>query len=343
MKLFSEVVVLFAIVACGGAGGMVEPRTAPSSTLVTQDGEVATETLKLPTSVPDMTVTPVATEALTVTPSPTPGVFAISPEATSVPIPPILFRLMPDEVEPGAEIELEGTGGHIELRTADGSRIGFIESAKSFPVFLDGQPIGSIVCFVATCKGPVTIPQDTLPGSYQISMEGGSSLDLTVLEGPQATGEAGPLVLAPRGFSDGGPIPIRYTCDGEDISPSLAWSGVPPGTESQVVVIDDPDAPGGTWDHWVVFNIPADVRELKAHKLNKPQLPNGGVHGKNSWGDSEYGGPCPPHGTTHTYRIFLYAVDVNLDLEAGASKEDVMEAIQGHIVEESLVTGTFGR
>ncbi len=267
----------------------------------------------------------------------------ISPEATSVPIPPSLFRLSPTEVAPGAEIELEGTGGHIELRTADGSRIGFIESAKSFPVFLDGQPIGSVICFVATCRGTVTIPEETPPGSHQISVEGGSSLALTVLESPQVSGEPGPLVLAASAFSDGEQIPLRYSCDGEDISPSLAWSGVPEGTETLVVIMDDPDAPGGTWDHWVVFNIPAEVKGLEEAQPDTPQLPSGGVHGKNSWGDKAYGGPCPPRGPAHNYRFFLYAVDVTLELEVGASKKDVLAEIEGHIVGENLLTGTYAR
>lgn len=322
-------VALLVTAACGGSEATLSPATEPS-----------------PTAVLEATVTPVATVALDATvavPSPTPGVFAISPEATSVPIPPSLLRIKPSEVAPGAEIEIEGTGGHIELRTADGSRIGFIESAKSFPVFLDGEALGSVMCFLATCKGTVTVPKDTPPGSLQISVEGGSSLSLTVLEGEQAEGEAGPLILAARGFLDGEPIPLRYSCDGEDISPSLTWTGVPPGIETQVVIIDDPEAPGGIWDHWVVFNIPADVRELKAHQLDKPQLPNGGVQGRNSWGDAEYGGPCPPSGPAHNYRFFLYAVDVTLELEAGASKDDVLEAIDAHIVGESLLHGTYER
>ena len=276
-------------------------------------------------------------------PSPTPGVFVISPEATQVPIPPSLLRLKSTEVAPGDEIEIEGSGGHVELKIADGSVIGYIERATDFPVFLGGQPIGSINCFVNTCRGTATVPKETLPGSHQISVEGGSSLTLAVIEGSQVSGESGPLILAASAFSEGEPIPSRYSCDGEDISPSLAWSGVPPGTETLAVIMDDPDAPRGTWDHWVVFNIPAEVRGLEEAQPKAGQLSGGGLQGKNSWGSKEYGGPCPPKGPAHTYRFFLYAVDITLELPAGASKKDVLAAIDGHIVGESLLTGTFGR
>ena len=329
MRLLFGMIVLVAIAACGGGEANLAPATAPS-----------------PTAIPPSTVTPVATEASSATaaaPSPTPGSFAISPEATQVPIPPSLLRLNPTEAAPGDEIEIEAFGGHVELRTADGSRIGFIETATDFQVFLGGQPIGSINCFVNTCRGTVTVPQDTRPGSHQILVEGGSSLTLTVIEGSQTTDETRPLALVATAFSDGEPIPLRYSCEGEDISPSLAWSGVPPGTETLAVIMDDPDAPRGTWDHWVVFNIPANVRGLEEAHPDKPQLPNGGVHGKNSWGKARYGGPCPPRGPAHNYRFFLYAVDITLELPAGASKKDVLDVLQGHILGESLLTGTYGR
>ena len=321
--------------ACGGGGATLAPPTAQSPTA-----------MPAATATPVVTAMPVAigTSAATfAAPSPTPGIFAISPEATQVPIAPSLLRLRPTEVVPGSEIELEGTGGHIELRTADGSRIGFIESSTSFPVFLADETIGSIKCFVNTCRGTVTIPQETLPGNHQISVEGGSSLTLTVVGGPQVSSEAGPLVLAASAFSDREPIPVRYSCAGEDISPVLGWSGVPPGTEILTLIMDDPDAPGGTWDHWILFNIPADVRELEEAQPDTPRLPNGGIHGKNSWGKAEYGGPCPPRGPAHNYRFFLYAVDIRLELPEGASKKDVLDGLQGHILEESLLTGTFAR
>lgn len=313
----------------------VDPTSAEASTPDIQQREQPSETVVGPT------VAPVA--ATVGTPTSSPGVFAVSPQATQVPILPNLLRLRPNMITPGDDIEIEGSGGNIQLMTADGSRIGYIEKSTNFPVFLAGQPIGTINCFVNTCLGTVTIPQDTPPGNHQVSVEGGSSLTVTVLEGPQDSGEQVPFVLAASAFSEGESIPTRYSCDGEDISPAVAWSGVPKGTETLVVIMDDPDAPRGTWDHWVVFNIPADVRELREAQPATNQLPAVGVHGKNSWGNSEYGGPCPPSGTAHTYRFFLYAVDMTLELEAGASKQDILEAIDGHILGEDLLTASFGR
>ncbi len=260
-----------------------------------------------------------------------------------MPILPTLLRLRPVEVLPGAETEIEGFGGHIELRTADGSRVGYIESSTDFPLFLDNESIGTINCYVNTCLGTVTLPVGTLPGSHQISVEGGSSLAITVLEGPGLPGESGPLTFTSSAFSESGPIPLLYSCDGEDVSPALIWSGVPEGTETLVVIMDDLDASGGTWDHWVVFNIPADAGGLEAAQPDTDQLPIGGLHGENSWGDKEYGGPCPPRGPAHNYRFFLYAVDVTLGLQVGASKKDVLAGIEGHIVAESILAGTFER
>jgi len=156
-------------------------------------------------------------------------------------------------------------------------------------------------------------------------------------------GAAASFILGTTAFPDAGSIPDRYSCEGEDISPDLFWGAAPQGTESFVIVVDDPDAPGKVWDHWVVFNIPATTLGLEENQPNTPQLPGGGVHGKNSWGDTEYGGPCPPGGPDHTYRFFLYAVDSVLDLPVGASKQQVLDALEGHIVAESRLTGTYGR
>ena len=149
--------------------------------------------------------------------------------------------------------------------------------------------------------------------------------------------------MSTSAFSAGGPIPPRYSCDGDDISPALSWGPAPEGAESLVLIMDDPDAPGKIWDHWVVFNIPTGILGLAEAQPKGDQLAVGGVHGKNSWGKKEYGGPCPPSGSPHTYRFFLYAVDTTLDLSAGASKQRVLEAIDGHIVAESMLTGTYER
>ncbi|HSF79947.1 MAG TPA: YbhB/YbcL family Raf kinase inhibitor-like protein [Anaerolineales bacterium] len=145
------------------------------------------------------------------------------------------------------------------------------------------------------------------------------------------------LTLASTAFSDGEKIPKEYTCEGNDISPQLAWTDVPPATQSLVMIMDDPDAPSGTWVHWVLFNIEPQVEEL-------PEGGTGiGVEGNNSWRRTGYGGPCPPAGQTHRYIFKLYALDVELGLRAGASKKEVEKAIQNHILAQVQITGTYSR
>ncbi|MGD8405872.1 MAG: YbhB/YbcL family Raf kinase inhibitor-like protein [Anaerolineales bacterium] len=148
-----------------------------------------------------------------------------------------------------------------------------------------------------------------------------------------------PLELSSTAFTDGEPIPLRYSCDGEDISPPLTWGDPPTGTQSFALIMDDPDAPVGTWDHWIVFNIPADVREF-------PEAVSSGnvsaTLGKNSWGRNSYGGPCPPGGT-HRYFFKLYALDIPLSLDENANKEQVLSALEGHILAEAELMGTFSR
>jgi len=145
------------------------------------------------------------------------------------------------------------------------------------------------------------------------------------------------LTLTSPAFSEGEPIPARYSCDGEDVPPGLTWQDVPTGVESYALIMDDPDAPGRIWVHWVVYNIPADVRAL----------PDGdgdpvGVQGENSWGDPGYGGPCPPGGE-HRYFFKLYALDTELDLEAGADKEALLAAMEGHVLAEGQLMGRYER
>ena len=153
---------------------------------------------------------------------------------------------------------------------------------------------------------------------------------------------APPLVLRSSAFEEGEEIPTRYTCNGGNVSPPLFWGAAPQGAASFVLIMDDPDAPSGIWDHWIVFNIPAHASGLAGSQPDTEELPTGGIHGENSWGNTEYGGPCPPPGPAHTYRFFLYAVDITLDLDPGASKTAVLQAIEGRIVAESLLSGTYG-
>ena len=152
-----------------------------------------------------------------------------------------------------------------------------------------------------------------------------------------------PFELISTAFEQGEPIPAKYSCDGEDISPSLAWGDPPNGTQSLVLIMDDPDAPGGTWDHWIVFNIPADIRELpEAVQVGTKFDEVAATFGKNSWGRSDYGGPCPPGGT-HRYFFKLYALDITLGLDENADKDQVLAAMESHVLAEAELMGTFSR
>ncbi len=143
-------------------------------------------------------------------------------------------------------------------------------------------------------------------------------------------------------FSEGGMIPKKCTCDAEDISPDLKWSGVPQGAKSLALICDDPDAPVGTWVHWVLFNIPADVTTLAAGIPADAALKNGARHGKNDFRKLGYGGPCPPGGT-HRYFFKLYALDTVLTLDSGSTKAQLLSAMQNHILAEGRLMGTYKR
>jgi Raf kinase inhibitor-like YbhB/YbcL family protein len=148
--------------------------------------------------------------------------------------------------------------------------------------------------------------------------------------------------LTSSAFEHEGTIPTKYSCDGQDISPPLSWSDPPEGTESFVLIADDPDAPAGTWVHWVLYNIPTDARELPEALPAQDTLADGSLHGRNSWGRNDYGGPCPPSGT-HRYLFKLYALDTTLELEPGAKKTKVLNAMEGHILAQTELMGTFSR
>jgi Raf kinase inhibitor-like YbhB/YbcL family protein len=143
-------------------------------------------------------------------------------------------------------------------------------------------------------------------------------------------------------FQHEGMIPDKFSCKGQDISPPLKWENAPAGTKSFALICDDPDAPVGTWDHWLLFNIPASETELQEGVPAQAELPNGSRHGKNSWGRKDYGGPCPPGGT-HRYFFKFYALDTLLDLKPGASKKELMNAMPGHILAQTELMGKFKR
>jgi Raf kinase inhibitor-like YbhB/YbcL family protein len=149
--------------------------------------------------------------------------------------------------------------------------------------------------------------------------------------------------LTSAAFRSNGPISKKYTCDGDDISPPLSWTAPPEGTKSFALILDDPDAPVGTWVHWVLFNIPADTRSLPEDAPADDQLPDGSRHGKNSWRRVGYGGPCPPPGSAHTYVFKLYALAAKLDLPAGATMENVTDASTGKILARAELRGSYSR
>ncbi|MDA2930842.1 YbhB/YbcL family Raf kinase inhibitor-like protein [Acidobacteria bacterium AH-259-O06] len=137
-------------------------------------------------------------------------------------------------------------------------------------------------------------------------------------------------------------MPPRYTCDGEDISPPLKWSDPPENTKSFALIADDPDAPVGTWVHWVLYNLPAETRGLPEAVPGEAELADGSRQGQNSWRRLGYGGPCPPGGT-HRYFFKLYALKAALDLAAGASKEQVLQAMEGQILAQTELMGRYSR
>lgn len=145
------------------------------------------------------------------------------------------------------------------------------------------------------------------------------------------------ITLTSSAFSEGGTIPKKHTCDGEDVSPALNWSGIPEGTKSLALIMDDPDAPAGTWVHWVLYDLPPDLTGL-------PEGTRGlGVEGMTSFREPGYGGPCPPRGKPHRYFFKLYALDKILGLKAGVTKGDLEKAMQGHVLAQGQLMGTYGR
>ena len=150
------------------------------------------------------------------------------------------------------------------------------------------------------------------------------------------------IKLTSASFKEGQPIPRTYTCDGVNISPPLEWGGVAKTAKTLAIVVDDPDAPGGTWVHWVLYNLPADNIGLVENLPATEKLAAGGFQGTNDFEKIGYGGPCPPSGTHH-YFFKIYALDSELPLKAGATRAEVMKAMAGHIVLQGQLMGTYRR
>jgi len=144
-------------------------------------------------------------------------------------------------------------------------------------------------------------------------------------------------------FSEGQPIPQEFTCQGSDLSPPLKWTGAPSNARSFALVADDPDAPVGTWVHWVLYNLPAASTDLAENTQKLAALPGGAKQGVNDFHQPGYGGPCPPPGKPHRYFFKLYALDTLLDLKPGATKKDVERAMENHILGQAQLMGTYQR
>jgi hypothetical protein len=156
--------------------------------------------------------------------------------------------------------------------------------------------------------------------------------------------EAGKMTIqvTSPAFAEGAMIPAKYTGDGDDASPPLRWSDAPDGTKSFALIADDPDAPMGTWVHWVLFNLPADARELPEAVPSEGTLPSGARQGRNDFRKIGYGGPMPPSGT-HRYYFKLYALDTALDLKPGATKAQLVKAMEGHVLGQGQLMGKYSR
>ena len=148
--------------------------------------------------------------------------------------------------------------------------------------------------------------------------------------------EGGPLKVTSPAFSEGQTIPAKYTCDGGDLIPPLAFEGVPPKAVTIALVMDDPDAPGGTWDHWVIWNMPPSQ-----HGIAEGKAPQGTV-GRNSWKKNSWGGPCPPD-REHRYFFKVYALDRQLDIPPNSGREQLERAMEGHIIEQAQLMGRYDR
>lgn len=151
------------------------------------------------------------------------------------------------------------------------------------------------------------------------------------------------FAISSTGFPNGGDIARKFTCDGADVSPQLSWSNPPAGTKSFSLISDDPDAPVGTWTHWVLFDLPPQTTGLPEGVAKTDEVTGGGRQGRNDFRKTGYNGPCPPPGKPHRYFFKLYALDRTLNLKPGAAKSEVEQAMQGHILGKAELMGKYQR
>jgi Raf kinase inhibitor-like YbhB/YbcL family protein len=152
------------------------------------------------------------------------------------------------------------------------------------------------------------------------------------------------ILITSDAFLEGEAIPTKYTCDGDELSPDLRWSDIPPNTRSLALICEDPDAPSGTFTHWILFDLPPTVTELPEGVSTAERLTNGAVQGQNDFKRIGYGGPCPPpNDSEHRYYFRIYALDTELQLQAGARREDIVPAMVGHVLATGHLMGTYKR
>lgn len=224
--------------------------------------------------------------------------------------------------------------------------------ARLFSMIQKGWKVGALGLLVAGCAGQPAATAE--PSAEDTESQATQAPPPTPVADTATPEEAAPsseeqagggemaFEITSEAFEAEAPIPVKYTCDGENISPPLTWRDPPEGASSYALISDDPDAPAGTWVHWVLFNIPGDARSLTEAIPADETLPDGSSHGQNSWRTIGYGGPCPPSGT-HRYFFKLYALDQMLELPASASKEDLLAAMEGHVLGETELMGTYAR
>lgn len=193
----------------------------------------------------------------------------------------------------------------------------------------------------AACAAPAGAPTAETPVTGETP-----PVDQTPPTGETPTDQEGVMAftLESSAFAPDDTIPQQYTCDGPDFSPPLAWSDVPEGTQAFALIMDDPDAPVGVFTHWVLYNLSGDARDLREDvpKIESPPTVDA-LQGRNDFGRTGYGGPCPPAGPPHRYNFTLYALDSALDLGPGATKQQVLDAIEGHVLGEARLIGAYGR
>lgn len=214
-------------------------------------------------------------------------------------------------------------------------RTGFFTALLSCPLL-------SCALLLAACQGGTPRRADSNAAPRTAGANVAATPAATKEVGGGTKGDRMTLRLTSTAFEEGGMIPAKYTCDGENVSPPLAWSGVPETARTLALVADDPDAPRGTWVHWVVYQIPATEKGLPENVPARETLDGGARQGRNDFKNTGYGGPCPPS-SAHRYFFKLYALDAEPNLPPGVSKEQLLKAIEGHVVAEGQLMGRYQR